>query len=298
MVHLSMSRRESETCYPDAHNLRSHPELGAFPGLQIDMPAPDLQSGLTTLHLGRVVHYVETCTSTRDLAPLLLADQDLPHGAVIVAGRQTAGRGTPGKTFASDTPEGLWCTLVIDRPTPEPITLLASVAVCRCLRSFGLLPHVKWPNDVLIDGLKISGCLSEPAQRPSGAPVHLLSIGLNIQQATFAQTPLDGIAVSVRMLLGEGCPGIPRIFCRLMSMLEDLIVTCHDVRAEWLACTAMLGRWYRLVRPGSTILIVPVDLSTEGHLIVQDAQGTRHRLAGSGDLDLRPHPRQEPPASR
>lgn len=234
--------------------------------------------------LGQQIRWLEVCTSTRDVAPKLLAEEGLPHGAVVIASRQTAGRGTPGKAFLSDVAEGVWCTVVLDRPTPEPITLLAGVGVVRALAVCGFEAHVKWPNDVLVGRLKIAGCLAESGVRPDGTRVHLLSVGVNVLQESFDGTTLADIATSVRMAGGSATR--EEVFGALLEEIETLLAGKEGVRDAWLGHTRMIGRQIRVKRGGVPECVRVRDLDAHGTLIVEREDGVRERWVSAADLDI------------
>ncbi|UUZ94458.1 biotin--[acetyl-CoA-carboxylase] ligase [Paenibacillus sp. P25] len=122
-------------------------------------------TNLTTKKLGRQIKYVEEVGSTQ-AAALELVAQGAAEGTLVVAERQTAGRGRMGRRWHSPKGKGLWMSLIL-RPsiplnfTPQ-LTLMVAVAVCRAIR--GLVPvpvGIKWPNDLLIEGKKVCGILLE-----------------------------------------------------------------------------------------------------------------------------------------
>ncbi|HET8678909.1 MAG TPA: biotin--[acetyl-CoA-carboxylase] ligase, partial [bacterium] len=114
--------------------------------------------------------------STNDLARVM-ADAGLPEGTVVVARRQTQGRGRHGHTWASP-PGGLWCSLVL-RPARDAgwgrLSLAMAVATCEAVDEVaGIRSAIRWPNDVVINGRKVAGILLE------GAPNALVvGIGIN-----------------------------------------------------------------------------------------------------------------------
>jgi hypothetical protein len=103
--------------------------------------------------------------STNDLAGAL-ADRNAPEGLVVLADRQTAGRGRLGRSWASPSGAGIYASVVL-RPSVSASTLLtiaAGVAVAEGIAAAtGLSPHVKWPNDVHVSGRKLAGILAEGA---------------------------------------------------------------------------------------------------------------------------------------
>lgn len=103
----------------------------------------------------------------------MLAERGAPHGTIITAAEQSAGRGRQGRTWSAPAGQALLCSLILRDP-PRLLPLAAGVAVAE---EVGPAARVKWPNDVLLDGRKVAGILVEgrPQQRWA-----VLGIGLNV----------------------------------------------------------------------------------------------------------------------
>jgi BirA family biotin operon repressor/biotin-[acetyl-CoA-carboxylase] ligase len=152
----------------------------------------------------RQVVVLETTASTNDDARRLAAD-GAPEGTVVLAGRQTAGRGRRGRHWESSEDVGLYLSVLL-RPE-EPIdgigryAIAAAVAACTACRRFaGERVLLKWPNDLLAHGRKLAGILSELRQGPSGAELVLgLGVNVNQQDGDFAPS-LRTVATSLRIL--------------------------------------------------------------------------------------------------
>lgn len=135
--------------------------------------------GLNIIKLG-----VTTSTSTyaRENAPFL------PLPSLIIAEKQTAGRGRRGNSFYSPDKTGLYMTLLFEARNPIPlITPAAAVAVCNIVeKKFSAEPKIKWVNDIFLDGKKICGILSE-CFTASGKTLIALGIGINLTTAHFPE---------------------------------------------------------------------------------------------------------------
>ena len=117
------------------------------------------------------LHYRRT-GSTNERARELAA-RGAPHGTLVTAAEQTAGRGRQGRAWSAPPGKALLCSLVIRDP-PRLLPLAAGVAVAEVV---GAQAQVKWPNDVLLGGLKVAGILVEGRPQESWA---VLGIGLNV----------------------------------------------------------------------------------------------------------------------
>ena len=154
-----------------------------------------LNASLRTRAFGRVLHYTPSTASTNADALAYLqqpATAPAPHGLVILADCQTAGRGRRGRTWHSP-PQGNIYTSVIVVPRPGTngigpwlswIPLFAALAVADCLTTqTALAVSVKWPNDLLINEKKIGGILCEQTTTPDRTMAVVIGIGLNINAA-------------------------------------------------------------------------------------------------------------------
>ena len=126
-------------------------------------------------------------TSTNKLVKECASERD--EGYVIIADRQTEGRGRLGRSFFSPAGSGVYFSLLLKPKTgisdALPVTTAAAVAVCSALKeTFGAEPGIKWVNDIYIDGKKVCGILAESAvDRESGMPEYIvLGIGINVYE--------------------------------------------------------------------------------------------------------------------
>jgi BirA family transcriptional regulator, biotin operon repressor / biotin---[acetyl-CoA-carboxylase] ligase len=122
--------------------------------------------------LGRPRLHLRVTTSTNDRAREL-AQAGAPHGTLVTATEQTAGRGRQGRTWSAPAGRALLMSIVL-RETPALLPLAAALAVADVAGSDA---RVKWPNDVLVDGRKVAGILAEARVQEGWAVV---GIGLNV----------------------------------------------------------------------------------------------------------------------
>jgi BirA family transcriptional regulator, biotin operon repressor / biotin---[acetyl-CoA-carboxylase] ligase len=128
------------------------------------------QAGVTGLGAPRL--HLRLTDSTNERARVL-ASRGAPHGTLVTASEQSAGRGRQGRTWSAPPGRALLCSLVVRDP-PRLLPLAAGVAVAELAGAAAL---VKWPNDVLIDGRKVAGILVEGRPQEDWA---VLGIGLNV----------------------------------------------------------------------------------------------------------------------
>lgn len=125
------------------------------------------------------------------------ARQGAPHGALVIAGAQTAGRGRLGRAFVSPPGAGLYMTVIVwpkDFAAFESLTIAAAVAGCEAIEALThATPGIKWVNDLMLNGKKICGILSEAVVSPGGARGAVVGIGVNLQESLLPE-PLREIA--------------------------------------------------------------------------------------------------------
>jgi biotin-[acetyl-CoA-carboxylase] ligase BirA-like protein len=170
--------------------------------------------------------YLRRTTSTMEEA-LGLHRRGCPEGTVVVAGRQTQGRGRfAHRSWQAGPGEGLLFTLLLGPRIscpPARLPLLSGLAVARTLEEmFGLRSLVKWPNDVLCGQRKLAGILCEAVSPPEG-PAFLVGIGLNCNQRRFP-AGIRERATSLRQLLGRAVAPL--------SVLEGLLLRLKGALEE------------------------------------------------------------------
>lgn len=202
----------------------------------------------------RIVEVGETGSTNTDLMTLLRTE-DWPHLAVLVARRQTAGRGRAGRSWETPGPGALTCSVVLAPGSAPPswAPLLVGLAVRRAVSPW-VPARLKWPNDVVVDeppvpdwgwGRKLGGVLCE--LHASGTVV--AGIGVNCRQEDLpvpwaaSITQVAGVAPSVLGLLGAVGEG-------LAAVLEEWRAGPDAVRAEYAAASATLGQEVRAELPG------------------------------------------------
>jgi BirA family biotin operon repressor/biotin-[acetyl-CoA-carboxylase] ligase len=155
-------------------------------GIPDRLYAEEVGQGLKTSWLGRVIHHLEETDSTNRVAADL-ARSGASHGTAVIAEAQTAGRGRHGRSFFSPPNTNLYTSIVLrpDLETTSAPTLLlvAGVAVAETVLEWlgaSAQLEIKWPNDVLLGGLKTSGILMELGAEENRVSHAILGIGVNL----------------------------------------------------------------------------------------------------------------------
>jgi len=145
---------------------------------------PVILAGLRSNTMGRRVFAYKSIGSTNDTAKRL-AESDSPEGTIVIAEKQTKGRGRLGRSWHSPQNKGLYISLIL-RPhiaveNMSALSLVAALSVCRTIENLTELePRIKWPNDCLIGAKKIAGILIEISAEPGRVSYAVLGMGLNI----------------------------------------------------------------------------------------------------------------------
>ncbi|MFS1518992.1 biotin--[acetyl-CoA-carboxylase] ligase [Bacillus sp. SCS-151] len=148
----------------------------------------EIQLGLQTKVMGRNVHFHEKVTSTQRVAHTL-AHEGVKEGTIVLAEEQTEGRGRLNRSWFSPEGTGIWMSLIV-RPNIPPqqapqLTLLTAVAVAQGIEELTHLPpKIKWPNDILVNGKKVVGVLTELQAEPECIHSVIIGVGINVNQQT------------------------------------------------------------------------------------------------------------------
>ncbi|CAM3227732.1 biotin--protein ligase [Ectopseudomonas mendocina] len=213
---------------------------------------------------------------------------------VLLAERQTAGRGRRGRVWASPFAENLYCSVVLrvdgGMSQVEALSLTVGLAVAKTLQSLGLNGvQLKWPNDVLVDGRKISGILLELAGDPADVCHVVIGIGINVNMANDAPGAIDQPWASVRQCMGRMLDRND-LAAELLLQLRDCL-SMHwqhgfaGLREEWEALHAWRGRSVVLTAGNNATLGVVLGVDERGAVRLS-VDGVDRAFSG-GELSLR-----------
>lgn len=225
------------------------------------------------------IHFFQEIGSTMDAA-MRLARDGCPDFTVVVAQRQTRGRGRMQRVWASD-PGGLYFTVVVRPDIPLMfsglVNLAAAIDMADAL-SFGyaVAAGLKWPNDILVNEKKICGILSQ--MEAEGDQVGYLNIGMGLNVNNQPESTESG-AISLRSLLGRSIPR-REILIAFLDAFEKRMKNFDPaaVIAQWKSRNVTLGKRVRIVTVKETVEGLAVDLDAHGGLVLQSADGTRQTV--------------------
>ena len=231
----------------------------ATPAAFQPLNARNIQRALSTKTFGRTLHVLEEVASTNTQAAALVQD-GAPHGTVVVAESQTAGRGRLGRHWHSPSGKNLYCSVLLrTMPAREQqplwlswIPLTAALAVSRAVQVVAnLKPSVKWPNDILIGNRKLGGVLCESSGVGTAHVTVIVGIGLNvnIRQDEFPDE-LREIATSVAIESQRPCDRtalLAALLAELETRCESFLAGNHgDILEEYMLRCSTIGRRVRI----------------------------------------------------
>ena len=256
--------------------------------------ASELKSMLHTKWLGSRLEYFDETDSTNNQARRL-AETGAPHGTLVVADCQTAGKGRRGRSWVSPHGTGIWMSVLL-RPTFSPVyasmlTLLAGMAVVKGVRcATGLVPMIKWPNDAVLNEKKICGILTEMSTEDDVIRYVVTGIGINVNTEEFPPE-LAKTATSLKLELGENVKR-SRIIAAVMEALEEyyevFVKTCDmsGLKEAYDGMLANKGRQVCVLDPRGEYRGTALGIDEKGSLLVEREDGSVTAVI-SGEVSVR-----------
>ncbi len=229
--------------------------------------------------------------STNDRAAKLAAD-GAPDFTMVTADRQTAGKGRRGRVWETPADSSIAMSLVlrpkVDLSALSELTILAGIAVARCLKMLGAEPKIKWPNDIRLKDRKVCGILAETKLKNGAADHVILGIGINVTKAAYSREVAE-VAVSleeagVTAVREDLMAGITAEMMKLIAAWEktgnvSFIAEEYEASMEW------KGKNCRVIAAdGSFTEGTPLGIAADGTLRFLTENGERHVTAGEVSL--------------
>lgn len=252
----------------------------------------EVAAHLGTDELGSGLYCLDSIDST-NLFAKRIAREGAPHGTLVVANEQTAGRGRLGRTWESQPGTGLYFSLVL-RPDLPPgdapqLTTVAAVSVASVLRDdYSVDARLKWPNDILVNGRKLCGILVEMSCELDR--IHYIIVGIGINVHAFVRDPgtdVSAIAVNLDELIGAHVQRV-RLLASVLASTERYYRTWLNcgfapILAEAKALSCTLGRSVSVSTPSGMVEGIARDLDLSGALVIEDSKGV-YRKIYAGDV--------------
>lgn len=255
------------------------------------MDIAKIKSNLKTESIGKNIVHLDTIDSTNVYAKKVAKDNE--HGTLIISEEQTAGKGRLGKSWASNSGEGIWMTMIlkpkIKIQNAPFLTLVAGAAAVKALNNLGIDARIKWPNDITLNSKKICGILTELSAENESINYIVLGMGINVKTIDFDQE----LSTKATSILKEGFD-IDRenIIIGILENFETIYkeyVDRNDKR-EILNLnrkfSAIIGKNVYVIEGNARKLKKCLDINEEGNLLVQDEHGNITEV-NSGEVSVR-----------
>jgi len=256
------------------------------------MKADRLRASLPVGSLGLPLEYAPRMRSTNERAQEL-ARQGAPHGTLVVADEQTAGRGRAGQRWLTPPRSAIAMSLLL---RPESLSeagagalaVVGALAVAEALENRGVRAWVKWPNDVILPEGKVAGVLVETEWLGEHLEHAILGIGINVRPRSVPRENLDFPATCVEQSVGGRVDRIDLLLAvlgRLEAWLGQL--GSRDLMRAWEARLAYLGQHVTVFGPGVEMTGRLAGVTPKGQLRLALPSGETLTV-GAGGLSLRP----------
>lgn len=249
---------------------------------------------LSTRWLGKNLVVFDEVDSTNNEARRM-AEKGALEGTVILAARQTAGKGRRGRNWESPRGTGIWMSFLL-RPEFEPshasmLTLTAAMAVAQGIRrTTGLDCQIKWPNDIVINGKKLCGILTEMSTEDNQIRYIVVGIGINVNIREF---PEEISSTATSLLLESGHPVrravlVDQVLRAWEEYYTEFLKTLdfQNLKKEYNACLVNNGRQVQILAPQGVWTGVSLGIDREGQLLVEKPDGSIEPVV-SGEVSVR-----------
>ncbi len=266
------------------YRLKSSPDI---------LSLAELETYLKTATMGRQIDYFERIDSTNKYGKTHA--NSLEEGHVIVAEEQTEGRGRLGRSWISNDRKGLYFSLILKPDLPpvkaSKLTLIGAAAVVRGLLDQGVESFIKWPNDIIVDGKKVCGILTELSCELDMVNYIVMGIGINIRQAKedFGGE-LEAKAGSIESILDLKI-NRQKLLASILNYFEILYYD-YVIRDDFSASlkvarerSILIGREVYLLTKDKKTLAKVLDISDQGELeVLVDGQ---KKTIYTGEVSIR-----------
>ena len=253
-----------------------------------------IESLLATKWAGRALSYVPEIDSTNIYAGRL-GNEGAPHGTMVVSDKQTAGKGRRGRTWDSPAGENIYLSLLL-RPEIAPdkasmLTLVMALAVAEGIREeTGADPRIKWPNDIVLDGKKVCGILTEMHAEIGRIHHVVIGVGINVNGSHFPKE-IQETATSLFLQIGKK-QNRAVLIVRIMERFEALYEQFADngdlsgLLGDYNRLLVNVNRLVRVLDPKTAYEGVALGVNEKGELLVRTDDGRVHEVY-SGEVSVR-----------
>ena len=273
------------------YKIESRPKSGYRLQQSTDLLVPwEVSDGLQTDIIGRKIYYFGTIDSTQNFA-IELAKRPHENGSLVIADRQTQGRGRLNRKWVSPK-GGIWMSILL-KPNFEPsYTSLFPMATALALavsieKTLKIKTELKWPNDVTIKGNKVAGILIDASVESNKIDYLIIGIGINfkINPGTISKSINQkkyGIATLVSKDQGTRPAELVQQFLLELEKTYNNILTCNvgTIRKEWIKRSSTIGKNVTITTTTGTLKGKVTGIDKTGALILSRNGIVQHVLAG------------------
>lgn len=254
----------------------------------------ELEYSMETRQMGQKLVYADEIDST-NLEAKRQAEAGAPEGTLVVADCQNAGRGRLGRVWTSPSGCGLWMSLVL-RPTFQPmqasmITLVAAMAVMEGIEEVsGVEVQIKWPNDLVVQGKKVCGILTEMSLEENRISHIVVGIGINVNNPSFPEE-LQDKAISLAMTAGKKVSRakLAAAVCKAFEKYYQIFVEDGDLRSikdDYNARLVNRGQQVVISDGAGSFTCTSSGIDETGALLVTKEDGSAEAIT-SGEVSVR-----------
>lgn len=276
---------EIESISKRGYRLLSSPDL---------LTSEEISDTLKTNYIGKNILYYQTIESTNNKAKELA--NSLNDGTIIISEEQTLGRGRLGRLWTSPKYKGIWMSIIlkpdIDPQSVAKVTQIGAAALVTALKDFGIQAYIKWPNDIILNGKKVCGILTEMSAEINKVNYLVMGIGINVnidadefpEELRKTATSLScetGHKISRKELLSS--------FLKNFEILYDEFIHKDNIKDTINICrenSILIGKEVKIIKRNEEFFGKAVDLSDSGELIVQYPDGSIEEIV-SGEVSIR-----------
>ncbi|WP_461207002.1 biotin--[acetyl-CoA-carboxylase] ligase [Clostridium sp. DL1XJH146] len=254
----------------------------------------EVHNKVKTEYIGKEIIHYDSIASTNTEAKKIA--YETKEGTIIVAEEQIAGKGRMGRSWVSTKGKGIWMSIILKpeiSPTKVPqITQIAAAAVAKALEELDIEVGIKWPNDIIINGKKICGILTEMSAEINMVNYAVLGIGMNVNNK---ENDFPGeLKSKASSLFIEEKKEYSRkdIFVGIINYFEffyEEYVKKGNMQEVLEICrtkSCVIGREIRMIEKGKEIIAKAVELNDNGELVVTLKNGNNRSIM-SGEISIR-----------
>ncbi|KGN03196.1 biotin--acetyl-CoA-carboxylase ligase [Clostridium novyi A str. 4570] len=277
---------EIESVSRKGYKLISSPDLLTF---------EEVNPYLNTNYIGKDIRYYNTIDSTNNKAKEL-GTAGAKEGTVVISEEQTGGRGRLGRQWVSPKFKGIWMSIIL-KPNIEPmeaskITQIGAAAVCMSINELGLEATIKWPNDIVLNGKKVCGILTEMSGELNKINYIVMGIGINVNiESEDFPGDIKDIATSIKIEAGKKVKRkelVASIFNNFEKLYDEFI-NSGTIKGSINICrenSALIGNDVKIIKRNEEVFAKAIGLTEDGELIVEYNDGKVDKIV-SGEVSVR-----------